>query len=186
MDAPNAPNEWPRTFTAEELWEAHADALLAWMRARTGNPDVADDWFQEVWLKVFGLDSLPEFQHEFAPRAWLFRVAVRKGIDLGRKDKKRPTPAGDGAAQNVEDPLADQPLESVLQGETLKFLLECLLVLSKLEREVLRLRFRAKEKQSHQKIADALGISRPMSERTTHRAIRRLRDCLEGKFRKGY
>ena len=54
-------------------WTAHAAELRGWLRHRTGNPAVADDLLQDLFLRA--LRQGERFCNVHNARAWLFEVA---------------------------------------------------------------------------------------------------------------
>jgi len=54
-------------------WTAHAAELRGWLRQRTGNPALADDLLQDLFLKA--LRQGAHFCELHNARAWLFEVA---------------------------------------------------------------------------------------------------------------
>jgi RNA polymerase sigma factor (sigma-70 family) len=56
----------------------------------TAGPGEADDAFQETWIAA--LRAYPTLRRADNLRAWLFRIAQNKAIDLHRSRARRPTP----------------------------------------------------------------------------------------------
>ena len=68
----------------------------------------ADDVFQESW--VAALRAYPKLRRADNLRAWLFRIAQNKAIDLHRSRARRPLPV-----EEVPEPAAREPAR--LDGE---------------------------------------------------------------------
>ena len=62
----------------------------------------ADDVFQESW--VAALRAYPKLRRADNLRAWLFRIAQNKAIDLHRSRARRPLPV-----EEVPEPVAREP-----------------------------------------------------------------------------
>ena len=56
----------------------------------TAGPGEADDCFQETWIAA--LRAYPKLRRADNLRAWLFRIAQNKAIDLHRSRGRRPVP----------------------------------------------------------------------------------------------
>ena len=59
--------------------------LYGFLRNLTGNPSVADEIFEETWVKV--IDKLPSYRDDGKFSAWLFRVGRNLFIDHIRREK---------------------------------------------------------------------------------------------------
>jgi RNA polymerase sigma-70 factor (ECF subfamily) len=70
----------------ERFYEENRDAIYAHLRRVVG-PQGADDAFQETFLRA--LRGYPKLRHGEHLRAWVFTIAARVAIDLGRRG--RPT-----------------------------------------------------------------------------------------------
>jgi RNA polymerase sigma factor (sigma-70 family) len=68
----------------ERFYTENRDAIYAHLRRVVG-PDVADDAFQETFLRA--LRGYPKLRHADHLRAWAFTIASRVVIDLGRRAK---------------------------------------------------------------------------------------------------
>ncbi len=68
----------------------------------TAGPGEADDAFQETWIAA--LRAYPSLKRADNLRAWLFRIAQNKAIDLHRSRARRPVPVA--AVAETPAPLA--------------------------------------------------------------------------------
>ena len=68
----------------ERFYEANRDAIYAHLRRVVG-PNACDDAFQETFLRA--LRGYPKLRHGEHLRAWVFTIAARVAIDLGRRTK---------------------------------------------------------------------------------------------------
>jgi RNA polymerase sigma factor (sigma-70 family) len=73
----------------QELVDDHRVDLYRFCVATAG-PKAADDVFQESW--VAALRAYPKLRRADNLRAWLFRIAQNKAIDLQRARARRPVP----------------------------------------------------------------------------------------------
>lgn len=68
----------------ERFYEENRDPVYAHLRRVVG-PNTADDAFQETFLRA--LRGYPKLRHGEHLRAWVFTIAARVAIDLGRRAK---------------------------------------------------------------------------------------------------
>jgi RNA polymerase sigma factor (sigma-70 family) len=71
------------------LLDEHSADLYRFCVATAGSGE-ADDCFQETWIAA--LRAYPKLRHADNLRAWLFRIAQNKAIDLHRSRGRRPVP----------------------------------------------------------------------------------------------
>ena len=95
-------------------WREHEAELRGYLLHRVGDPNLADDLVQEVFLKAM------RYGHGFCvldnPRAWLFQVARNTLVDKLRLDKNAV-------------PLPDDLVEEIHEIEPVDALTECLLLI---------------------------------------------------------
>lgn len=84
----------------EALYRRHAAWLGARLRARTSSRDLAEEALQDTFLAAWR--SAGSFRGEGDVAAWLWGIAGRRLISLGRK-RRLPTVALDDAGQQVHD-----------------------------------------------------------------------------------
>lgn len=76
----------------------------------SAGPGEADDCFQETWIAA--MRAYPKLRRADNLRAWLFRIAQNKAIDLHRSRARRPVAVGAAAEAAVaEDGAADDEPE---------------------------------------------------------------------------
>ena len=73
----------------QKLLDEHRVDVYRFCVASAG-PGEADDCFQETWIAA--LRAYPELRRADNLRAWLFRIAQNKAIDLHRSRSRRPMP----------------------------------------------------------------------------------------------
>jgi RNA polymerase sigma factor (sigma-70 family) len=71
------------------LLDEHSADLYRFCAATAGSGE-ADDCFQETWIAA--LRAYPKLRRADNLRAWLFRIAQNKAIDLHRSRGRRPVP----------------------------------------------------------------------------------------------
>jgi RNA polymerase sigma-70 factor, ECF subfamily len=84
----------------DHLIEQYQHRLLRYLLYLTGNRELAEDLFQETWIKVLERGSQYDGEHNFS--TWLFAVARNLSIDQLRRKK---TASLDSMAGEDEAPL---------------------------------------------------------------------------------
>ena len=90
----------------QALLDEHSTDLYRFCVATAGWGE-ADDCFQETWIAA--LRAYPKLRRADNLRAWLFRIAQNKAIDLHRSRARRPVPV-----EAVPEPAVAEP--PVLDG----------------------------------------------------------------------
>jgi RNA polymerase sigma factor (sigma-70 family) len=85
----------------QALLDEHSTDLYRYCIATAGWGE-ADDCFQETWIAA--LRAYPKLRRADNLRAWLFRIAQNKAIDLHRSRARRPVPV-----EAVPEPAAAEP-----------------------------------------------------------------------------
>ncbi len=83
----------PETL-AGALFERHGRSVRQYLRALTGNADLAADLSQDVFLRV--VRGAGRYEARERDRAWLFRIARNAVIDHRRRAAVRPAAAAAG------------------------------------------------------------------------------------------
>ena len=136
------------------LYEMHWDGVTRLLTRVLGDPDEAGDVAQEVFVQLFRRPPQPG---EAPLRAWLYRVAINRGYNALRSDKRR---------RSREDAVSREPshlegadtdlLEEANRAEERDVVRRALVRLSDRHRECLVLR---SEGLSYAEIAAALGVA---------------------------
>lgn len=92
----------------QALLDEHSTDLYRFCVATAGRGE-ADDCFQETWIAA--LRAYPRLRRADNLRAWLFRIAQNKAIDLHRSRGRRPVPV-----EAVPEPVAE-PEAPALDGQ---------------------------------------------------------------------
>ena len=93
----------------QALLDEHSTDLYRFCVATAGRGE-ADDCFQETWIAA--LRAYPRLRRADNLRAWLFRIAQNKAIDLHRSRARRPVPV-----EAVPEPAPPRPPPPALDGE---------------------------------------------------------------------
>ena len=125
-----------------ELIELYQHRLLRYLIFLTGNRDLAQDLFQETWLRV--LERGAQYNGRARFDTWLFTIARNLMLDNTRKRvlKSLDEPIAADGVQTLDIPSsAPSPFESFQSRENAALVGQALLQLSSVYREVLVLRF---------------------------------------------
>jgi len=171
-DLLQATPEDPEAFGV--FYRRHVDAILAFFRVRTGDPELAADLMAETFAAA--LLAAPRFKRRREPAvAWLFTIGRRKLIDSWRRGKVEdaarrklglePIELDDGGLARV-DSLVDEERDPLP-------LLELMNRLPADQREALRMR--VLDERDYADIARALECSEAVIRQRVSRATRSLR-----------
>ncbi|GIV59498.1 sigma-70 family RNA polymerase sigma factor [Rhodocaloribacter litoris] len=145
------------------LVERHQERVYSYLRGMVRDPDVADDLFQETFLRVIAAlqNRRGSYTQQGRWLGWVMRIARNAALDHLRSRKKWQdvAPGGeDGASfwERLPDeaPVADELLHRREQGD---FLAACIDRLPPEQREVLLLRHHAE--LTFREIAELTGCS---------------------------
>jgi len=163
----------------DPLMERHHRRLYRIALGYLRDPDLALDVVQETFVKAFQNASRWDTRAEVAP--WLARIAVNQSIDQYRKVRRRRTaeePLAEGdhsSTLTVEDASPDALVRGREIGERIRIALD---VLPERQRAVFVLRHC--EEMTLEEIAESLQMNLGTVKSALHRAVRRLRETLEG------
>jgi RNA polymerase sigma-70 factor (ECF subfamily) len=143
----------------------------------TQDPAIAEDLFQQTWLRVIEKIGRYDASRQFEP--WLFSVARNLTIDYMRQRRPESLDVVDefGAAPVDRLVSVDQdPLAQLLEYERAEVLVAALATLPLIHREVLTLRF--EEELKLEEIAEVAGIPLSTVKSRLLRALASLRERL--------
>jgi RNA polymerase sigma-70 factor (ECF subfamily) len=164
-----APTSFSPHQALEILYRCHSREIWAMAYARWIDADLAMDLVQEAFFRLWKqMQSGREILH---PQAWLLRVAGNLGADLCKSSFCRNGTQPDHVLQAIIKPERD-PLEKMACEETRGQLRAELAKMSRLDREVLTLRYALDYKTRD--IADRLEISPAAVNMRLSRARQRL------------
>jgi len=154
------------------LMGRHQDRLFRYLLRLVGDEAVAEDTFQQTWVRVAERIGRYDPSRPFAP--WLFTVARNLALDHLRR--RRPE-----SLDEVDEPAAPagvegDPLVHAVARERAGRVATALLALAPLDREVLSLRF--EEELALPELAQTLGVPVPTAKARLYRALARLRERM--------
>jgi RNA polymerase sigma-70 factor (ECF subfamily) len=157
------------------LVDRYGEELMGYLSAILGRRDVAEDIFQETWVKV--IERIDRFRPDWAFAPWLFRIARNGAYDrLRRKQRWRMlslTPReGEEPARELATPEEQQ--RQVVARATIEALLE---KLEAPQREMLWFRFI--HELSYEEIAERCGLPVGTVKSRVSRALHRLATLCE-------
>src|ERR687886_1660595 len=68
------------------LWSQHSPHIDAVVRRLVGDPDMAADIAQEVWIQIFR--ALPSYRFESQFGTWAHRIAVNRTLNALRRVRR--------------------------------------------------------------------------------------------------
>jgi RNA polymerase sigma-70 factor, ECF subfamily len=151
------------------LYERYAPRVYAVVRRMAGDDDLAQDWAQEAWLRVFR--ALPSFRGESRFSTWLHRIAVNAALQSIRKSGTRDRREGEMPAEvpvapRTRDVLLEDRLEAALDR------------VPEGMRKVLILH--DVEGYTHEEIGELLGINPGTSKSQLFKGRAKMRELLRG------
>jgi RNA polymerase sigma-70 factor (ECF subfamily) len=152
---------------AEGLFTAYQHRLFRYFCQVVGQPEVARELTQDVFLRV-SRTSIPAAP-DGEVRAWLFRIARNLALDYQRRRQRRPEPTP------LVDDVARAPSQDVAAAVN-----EALATLHELDRDVFVMREIAG--LGYQEIAGACGLTADGVRSRIHRARLQLRAALSGQI----
>lgn len=121
------------------LMDHHGSDLMHYLVSILGRQELAEDVFQDTWVKVMG--KIGSFHHEMSFAPWLFRIARNRAYDLLREEKRRQrvvTCKEGDEAPSLEIPTPEHFSDELLRKDTVQ---KILVGLDPLYREIVWLRF---------------------------------------------
>jgi RNA polymerase sigma-70 factor (ECF subfamily) len=87
------------------IWTEHAPHIDAVVRRLCGDPDLAADVSQEVWMQIFR--ALPSYRGDSQFGTWAHRIAVNRTLNALRKSRRI-----SGSETDIEDDTASVEMDS--------------------------------------------------------------------------
>jgi RNA polymerase sigma-70 factor (ECF subfamily) len=151
-----------------QLWTRHAPHIDAVVRRLAGDPEVAADIAQDVWMQIFR--ALPSFRGDAQFATWAHRIAVNRTLNALRRVRR---------IERLETPIEEYTATIELDGDR-RFIGEAI------ERAAARLPNGARtvfilhdvEGYTHEAIAEELGITAGASKSQLFKARAKLRRLL--------
>ena len=154
------------------LMGRHQDRLLRYLVRLAGDEAVAEDLFQQTWVKVAERIGRYDRSRPFAP--WLFAVARHLALDHLRR--RQPASLDEQAEPEAPATPDADPFARALARQQGARLAAAVAELAPLDREVLALRF--EEDLELADLARRLSVPLPTAKARLYRALARLRDRL--------
>lgn len=161
------------------LYDRHKGPLYRYLLRQCGQPAVAEELFQDVWLKLIAGRSGYAVQARFA--AWLYRIAHNRLVDHYRASARGlPLSYADDCPEWTEIPAPKEVQPEVREDRRRQSerLLELLAELPEAQREAMLLKEEAG--LSLEEIAQATGTGRETVKSRLRYALARLRQGLGG------
>ncbi|SEB73066.1 RNA polymerase sigma factor [Terriglobus roseus] len=156
----------------EELIAQYQHRLMRYLTAMTGRPELAEDIFQETWIRV--LERGQQYDDRGSFDAWLFTIARNRALDYFRRRSLLSLDGlmqpEDGSAPFDVVAKSPSPLEQIGVLERAAALADAMAKLNPIHREVLVLHFY--EDLTMREIAEVTGIRMPTVKSRLYRAIR--------------
>ena len=168
----------------DRLVARYRGPIFGWLMATVRNREMADDLYQDIWLKI--IKNAGDFR-DTSFRAWLWRIARNHVIDVRRKHRPLLTldtpvsndPDDDKTAMRLDQIVDDRPDPGSRTEENadLRAMRRAVLQLPPMYREVVLLRTRGE--LSFQEVADQMGLPLTTVVSRMHDAIDRLKALLK-------
>ena len=150
------------------LWNQHAPHVDAIVRRLAGDPDLAEDIAQEVWIQIFR--ALPSWRGDAKFSTWVHRVAVNRALNALRRTRRL---ASIETGIEEDSAVVEQESERSMLAQTIE---EATRKLSPGARTVFLLH--DVEGFTHEEIATELGITAGGSKSQLFKARAKLRRLL--------
>lgn len=150
----------------------YKNPLYATILRMTRNPQTAQDFVQEAFIKIY--EQLPKYDGKGSFKSWLYRVAINFCIDEFRKKSYQIK-----QAELQDDQLVNESHPEVifLKKEQSRQLEKLIATLPELERMILLLRY--VNELSYTEIADLLHIPLSDVRNKLHRAKKKMRNQVQ-------
>ena len=172
------------TRAFDELVERYRDKVYRLSFKILRNEDDASEALQDAFLSAFR--GLKNFKAQSTFSTWLYRIATNASLRKYRKRRDghvsldQPQPGGDGQEALQLPDWSAQPLDELVDDETLNVMWEGVAGLGEDDRQVFLLRDVAEK--SNAEVAEELGLTIAAVKSRLHRARIRLRDRLNRYF----
>ena len=164
----------------DRLIERYQQRLYRYLLFLTGNTALAEDLFQETWIRV--LERGQQYNAKSRFESWLFAIARNLVIDVSRRKKIASLEQlGDSESGQPFDPADEQsvsPLQLLVSRENQQTVQLSLLKIPAYYREVLLLRFH--EELSLEEISAVLATPISTVKSRLYRGLTALKSALAG------
>lgn len=157
----------------EPLIRRHGGSLLSYLVRTTKNRDLAEEIFQETFLKVW--QRRRSYKHPLLFRPWLYTIAVNQLRQEYRRRARRGESV-DGGIAGDQLTTDQSQLDRVIAKETGERAIMATSRLPEKQREVLHLRIW--NNFSYEEIASILGCAEATARANMHHALKSLRKIM--------
>jgi RNA polymerase sigma-70 factor (ECF subfamily) len=169
-----------RSAAILELFERHGQLTYAFLRRRTGTPEVARELNQDLYLAV--LESLDRFRGESSFKTWLFRLAHHRLSNLRRRWRTHldelPSATPDDLAHLLAASDEQRPDAQFATRDRVGVLRGCIAALDEVERAVVIGQYY--EGVTLEELTRRLGLTNKSGARASLlSAQRKLKRCIE-------
>jgi RNA polymerase sigma-70 factor (ECF subfamily) len=155
-----------------DLYNRHRGKFLGFLRRAAGNPELAEEVFQDVWAKV--IQVMGSYDPGRAPfRSWLYQVGANAVVDrLRRESYRRSLPLEEPLSEGGEAPVDRIPSAVAARGELEKAFAQ----LPDPQRVAVLLRHQ--QGFTYAEISSSLGVPEGTAKTMVHRGVMALRRIL--------
>ncbi len=154
----------------ERLVRRYASSLLTFIHRMLGDRHLAEEMFQEVFLRVWTKRSTYRLERPF--RAWLFTIAANLCRADRRRATKPPLPLNDDSAARFDG----SPVQTAIAVETSRLVETAIDALPPQQRMVVVLRVWSG--LNYSEISDVVGIAESTARSNMVRGLASLREAL--------
>src|SRR5579864_2953357 len=159
-----------------DLYRAYSAQLLAYLVTQVRRREDAEDLLGEVFLQA--MRDVARFEGNLSGfRAWLYRIATNRAVDLARRNQRRPE---EPLAIVIEQPGSADPAGEALGNVDRERLWRAVMALPEAQRQVVAMRLAGG--LSAPEIADAVGKPVGAVKALQHRALVNLTKALGGPY----
>jgi RNA polymerase sigma-70 factor (ECF subfamily) len=161
----------------QRLMQRHGRAVYRYCRIALGDPVLADDIHQQVFIEAFR--DLPRFAARSTLRTWLFGIARHRVLDAAKRRRRACAHIDVAAGADLPDP-RPSACDGLDDAELQAALVTCLAALAAPSRAAVLLRYQ--QGLTYEEMAEACGEKAGTLQARVSRALRRLRDRIEGQL----
>jgi RNA polymerase sigma-70 factor (ECF subfamily) len=160
----------------DALYARHRGGVFRYLRRQTGNAAVAEELFQDVWMRL--IDARARYAPQAKFSTWLYTIAHNRLMDHFRSGRRAALVSYDDADDPPPEPVADtpQPEETVARKQDAARLLAAIDALPAAQREAFVLQ--QEGDLSVEEIAAATGVNRETAKSRLRYAMAKLRAQL--------
>ena len=161
----------------QRLMRRHGRAVYRYCRTALGDAVLADDIHQQVFIEAFR--DLPGFAGRSTLRTWLFGIARHRVLDAAKRRRRARAHLDAASSADLPDP-RPSPGEGLDDAQLQAALVDCLAALDEPIRAAVLLRYQ--QGLTYEEMAEISGEKAGTLQARVSRALRKLRDRLEGQL----